>query len=61
MPIVPPEPAGRFRVWLIEKEEENGAGENVSLLWDRKVEESFPELKVLVSGAGSPVGSTSDY
>jgi Rdx family len=50
VPIVPPEPAGRFRVWLIEKEEGNGAKEVPSLMWDRKLEDSFPELKVLVSG-----------
>jgi hypothetical protein len=36
------ETAGRFRVWLSE-------GVDTQLLWDRKVEGGFPELKVLVS------------
>lgn len=47
IPSVAPELAGRFRVWLIESEQGN---ENTTLMWDRKLEDAFPELKVLVSG-----------
>lgn len=36
--------AGRFRVWLTVKEDAPPV-----LVWDRKVEGQFPELKVLVS------------
>ncbi|KAI3596752.1 selenoprotein w-related [Moniliophthora roreri] len=47
--------AGRFRVWLWmedEKEtaadiEETGSGKKPVLVWDRKSEGGFPELKVL--------------
>jgi hypothetical protein len=49
IPITTPDPAGRFRVWLLE--EPQGQGEEIQslLLWDRKLEDGFPELKVLVS------------
>jgi predicted Rdx family selenoprotein len=43
-----PSPAGRFRVWLLEdSNEENKAGTS-SVIWDRKVDNGFPELKALV-------------
>lgn len=44
VPSVAPEPAGRFRVWLLEQED---GSEKASLMWDRKLEDAFPELKVL--------------
>ena len=37
------ETAGRFRVWL------SVGFQPPVLLWDRKIENGFPELKVLVS------------
>jgi len=40
-PLNSDDTAGRFRVWLYL------AGEPAILLWDRKVEGGFPELKVL--------------
>lgn len=43
MPLNSDDTAGRFRVWL-----EVGDGSPV-LIWDRKVNGGFPELKVLVS------------
>lgn len=43
MPLNAEETAGRFRVWLFLD------GKAPVLVWDRKVEGSFPELKVLVS------------
>jgi hypothetical protein len=43
LPLNSDETAGRFRVWLFLSEEPP------ILLWDRKVEGGFPELKVLVS------------
>jgi hypothetical protein len=43
MPLNADETAGRFRVWLT-----MGSAPPV-LVWDRKVEGGFPELKVLVS------------
>jgi predicted Rdx family selenoprotein len=61
IPCNAPETGGRFRVWLYKGEElqqENGKAENkegvyedgqVVLLWDRKIEGGFPELKDLVS------------
>ena len=42
VPLNDEETAGRFRVWL---STESGP----CLIWDRKVEGGFPELKVLVS------------
>lgn len=43
-----PAPAGRFRVWLLEDaNDENKSGAS-SLIWDRKVDNGFPELKALV-------------
>lgn len=41
-PLNADETAGRFRVWLYL------ANEPPILLWDRKVEGGFPELKILV-------------
>lgn len=41
------ETAGRFRVWL------SVGSQPPHLLWDRKVEGGFPELKVLVSTHGT--------
>ena len=43
MPLNAEDTAGRFRVWLY-----LGLGPPL-LVWDRKVEGGFPELKVLVS------------
>ncbi|EIW66345.1 hypothetical protein TREMEDRAFT_35212 [Tremella mesenterica DSM 1558] len=40
IPLNSPETGGRFRVWL----ELNGG---IELVWDRKTEGGFPELKVL--------------
>lgn len=54
MPLNSPETGGRFRVWLssVASANENGGTEAAvvvnELLWDRKVEGGFPELKVLV-------------
>lgn len=46
IPRVAPDTAGRFRVWLAAQE---AAGHTqVHLLWDRKSEGGFPELKELV-------------
>lgn len=44
VPLTSDETAGRFRVWVF-------AGPNPTLVWDRKVEGGFPELKVLVEGS----------
>ncbi|KAF8640002.1 hypothetical protein AX17_001248 [Amanita inopinata Kibby_2008] len=41
MPLNTDETAGRFRVWL------SYGSEAPQLMWDRKVEGGFPELKVL--------------
>ncbi|KAG8726606.1 hypothetical protein FRC12_023238 [Ceratobasidium sp. 428] len=41
VPLNAPETAGRFRVWL------STSTAPPSLVWDRKVEGGFPELKVL--------------
>ncbi len=43
MPLNSEETGGRFRVWLFLE------GEPPALVWDRKVEGGFPELKLLVS------------
>ena len=43
MPLNAEDTAGRFRVWLFLD------GKPPVLVWDRKVEGGFPELKVLVS------------
>ncbi|CAG7849438.1 SubName: Full=Uncharacterized protein {ECO:0000313/EMBL:CCA67238.1} [Serendipita indica DSM 11827] len=42
-----PLPAGRFRMWLAEAP--NGAQSDpiMTLIWDRKVEDGFPDLKVV--------------
>ena len=44
VPLNSEETGGRFRVWLFPS-----AQEPPVLIWDRKVEGGFPELKVLVS------------
>ena len=41
VPLTSDETAGRFRVWVF-------ADPSPTLVWDRKVEGGFPELKVLV-------------
>lgn len=43
IPLNADETAGRFRVWLTVESEPQPV-----LVWDRKVEGGFPELKVLV-------------
>ena len=43
LPLNADDTTGRFRVWL-----EAGSGSPI-LIWDRKVNGGFPELKVLVS------------
>ncbi|KIJ56520.1 hypothetical protein M422DRAFT_22684 [Sphaerobolus stellatus SS14] len=40
IPLESPETAGRFRVWLT-------LDEDLILVWDRKTEGGFPELKIL--------------
>ncbi|WVO21004.1 uncharacterized protein IAS62_002306 [Cryptococcus decagattii] len=42
MPLNAPETGGRFRVWV-----DVGKGKGDKLVWDRKTEGGFPELKVL--------------
>ncbi|CAE6529220.1 unnamed protein product [Rhizoctonia solani] len=42
VPLNSAETGGRFRVWLLPTD-----GENSKLVWDRKTEGGFPELKVL--------------
>ena len=42
IPLISDETAGRFRVWL------SHGSEPAQLMWDRKVEGGFPELKLLV-------------
>ncbi len=44
IPLNADDTAGRFRVWL------SLAPDATELIWDRKVEGGFPELKVLVRG-----------
>ena len=44
VPLDSDDAAGRFRIWLTMKEDEPPI-----LVWDRKVEGQFPELKHLVS------------
>lgn len=46
IPLNTQETGGRFRVWLFKGQEEGKQGE---LVWDRKIEGGFPELKLLVS------------
>lgn len=45
LPLNSEETGGRFRVWLTLSEQPP------QLVWDRKVEGGFPELKVLVSAS----------
>lgn len=47
VPLTSDEAAGRFRVWVF-------TDANPTLVWDRKVEGGFPELKILVE----PLSST---
>lgn len=44
IPLKSEDTAGRFRVWLF-----LSAHESPILIWDRKIEGGFPELKALVS------------
>lgn len=46
VPRVAPETAGRFRVWLAAQDATGPT--RMYLLWDRKAEGGFPELKELV-------------
>jgi predicted Rdx family selenoprotein len=46
VPLNSDETGGRFRVWLSLE----GIPDKPDLVWDRKVEGGFPELKVLVCG-----------
>ena len=41
VPLDSPETSGRFRVWLLSEND-------TTLVWDRKSEGGFPELKALV-------------
>lgn len=41
VPLDSPETGGRFRVWLLSEND-------TALLWDRKAEGGFPEMKDLV-------------
>lgn len=50
MPHNTEETGGRFRVWLY-LPGEGANGPNANLIWDRKVEGGFPELKVLVGSS----------
>ena len=49
VPLDSEDTGGRFRIWLTVNE-----GTPPVLVWDRKVEGQFPELKVLVSSSRSP-------
>jgi predicted Rdx family selenoprotein len=49
IPLDAEETAGRFRVWLYLPD-----ALPVRLIWDRKIEGGFPELKVLVGGSWLP-------
>ena len=46
IPLNTAETGGRFRVWLFKGNEEDKQG---VLVWDRKIEGGFPELKLVVS------------
>ncbi len=48
-PLSSEDTAGRFRIWLAIDEDTPPV-----LVWDRKVEGQFPELRVLVSFSRSP-------
>ena len=43
-----PLPAGRFRMWLTEAPNNVQSDPVVTLIWDRKVEDGFPDLKLVV-------------
>jgi len=47
IPLNTPETGGRFRVWLFTKAKENSSCSSVELVWDRKTQNGFPELKDL--------------
>jgi predicted Rdx family selenoprotein len=49
VPLNSEDTVGRFRIWLAVKEDTPPV-----LVWDRKVEGQFPELKILVSFPRSP-------
>jgi predicted Rdx family selenoprotein len=47
VPLDAPDTAGRFRLWLLAEDKE-------LLIWDRKTEGGFPELKVVVCAVTYP-------
>ncbi|KAG8839603.1 hypothetical protein FRC20_005969 [Serendipita sp. 405] len=47
VPVAAPEPAGRFRIWLITKPQESKEQGDGTLVWDRKIEDGFPDPKVV--------------
>lgn len=49
IPLNAEETAGRFRVWLAMDSDDSEQPSWHILIWDRKLEGGFPELKVLVS------------
>jgi predicted Rdx family selenoprotein len=50
MPLDSEETGGRFRVWLYHSKDKDVASAiEPMLVWDRKIEGGFPEMKVLVS------------
>lgn len=57
IPLVAPETAGTFRVWVAKP---TNAGADVALLWDRKSRGGFPDLSELVCNCGSPLRVTDD-
>jgi predicted Rdx family selenoprotein len=57
IPLDSEETGGRFRVWLY-MPAENGGFLVPKLVWDRKIEGGFPELKVLVRCLGSLLPET---
>jgi predicted Rdx family selenoprotein len=52
IPLDSEETGGRFRVWLYQPSDD-AATPAVKLVWDRKIEGGFPELKELVSSHAS--------
>ncbi|KAM0793513.1 hypothetical protein ACM66B_000952 [Microbotryomycetes sp. NB124-2] len=47
VPRSKPETGGRFRVWLYQEPTNDSSDSVPTLVWDRKTEGGFPELKVL--------------
>ncbi|KAG8830340.1 hypothetical protein FRC17_005026 [Serendipita sp. 399] len=45
VPVAAPEPAGRFRIWLLDVSQDSKVQVGSTLLWDRKIEDGFPDLK----------------